>query len=607
MASILPCRTVVSDRFPVASFVVHVPPERIFEIACATDPTLFLPTHRHRRTRGNFFTTRSGGFLRAPAGQATYMVPQEQLARFAGAQRLYYALGTYAGVRGEDAMISLEPNALEQTPSISLSPDFTGRSVDRRRFGARTAANDDRYGGAGESAAALLWGGDAAAPADDVISPATKGAPSDGAAALDDGYGDATSLEDSEPMGLEEPDGSSAIQLEAADAEPPGYEDAPDLRRHTAAGQDYDDGRGYDGATSLSSFAAQADDAPRAEPSLEALDADDDRLGSEHPLAYAPAEARYGRGADVEIIVEAEEEPAEELSYAAEDVAPPAPTPAAPRASAIPLTIPEKFRIVRVVAMGVSGDASYGALRSDPVRGVVAGMLAFSQRSGMLGRVLRATERRDAEAFRRTFGDDARELLEVTNARTHDERMQPVGGRPLSSPEWQRRFTQAAALPAYHAAQNEVAIEGLVDRNLGFAHTLGFNTDRALAVLVDRCVDAGNGGGRSFVVRALGIFRHRRGVDDALAFLGFGSLADFQRSIGHTSHHGWDATTYAALVGALRAAGPGAPVQVPPLATLLDRIAEAASTEPFAERVRSLRASRSLNDTVYQLEPRAAR
>jgi hypothetical protein len=183
--------------------------------------------------------------------------------------------------------------------------------------------------------------------------------------------------------------------------------------------------------------------------------------------------------------------------------------------------------------------------------------------------------------------------------------MQPVGGQPLSSAEWQRRFAQAAALPTYHAAQNEVAIEGLVDPNLGFAAALGFTTDRALAMLVDRCVDAGNGGGRSFVVRALRIFRDRREVEDALAFLGYGGLADFQRSIGHGSRHGWDATTYAALVGALRAAGQGAPVRVPPLATLLDRLVEAASTEPFAERLRALRTSRSLNDTLYQLGPAA--
>ena len=38
MLSITPCRTLISDRFPVASFVVKVPDLRCFEVAYATDP-----------------------------------------------------------------------------------------------------------------------------------------------------------------------------------------------------------------------------------------------------------------------------------------------------------------------------------------------------------------------------------------------------------------------------------------------------------------------------------------------------------------------------------------------------------------------------------------
>ena len=99
---ITPCRDRISDRFPVASFVVHVPHDRFFEIACATDPRLFHPDRRHQRTARNFLSSRYGGLLRAPAGEATYLVPPHQLKQFAGSTRLYYALGTYGGVRGED-------------------------------------------------------------------------------------------------------------------------------------------------------------------------------------------------------------------------------------------------------------------------------------------------------------------------------------------------------------------------------------------------------------------------------------------------------------------------------------------------------------------------
>ena len=96
MTSITPSRTSISDRFPVASFVVRSPPGRCFEVACSTDAELFSPEQVHRRTRENFFTTRASGLLRAPAGEATVLLPPAQLKRFAGARRIYYALGTYA-------------------------------------------------------------------------------------------------------------------------------------------------------------------------------------------------------------------------------------------------------------------------------------------------------------------------------------------------------------------------------------------------------------------------------------------------------------------------------------------------------------------------------
>src|SRR3569623_2382065 len=102
MHSITPCQRKITDRFPVASFVVNVPSNRLFEIVCATAPALLRPEYRGRRTPGNFFTSRSSGLLRAPAGHATYLVPAEQLKRFAGKPRLYYALASYEGPRGDD-------------------------------------------------------------------------------------------------------------------------------------------------------------------------------------------------------------------------------------------------------------------------------------------------------------------------------------------------------------------------------------------------------------------------------------------------------------------------------------------------------------------------
>lgn len=158
---ITPCRDRISDRFPIASFVVQVPRERLFEIACATDPRLFHPDRLHERTPQNFMSTRYGGLMRAPAGEATYLVPPHHLKQFAGATRLYYALATYGGMKGEDPDFSVAPEQPEHAPCIQIAQDFTGRRLDRSRFGHHEPA-EARYGGA--PAAPLTWGGDHVAP-----------------------------------------------------------------------------------------------------------------------------------------------------------------------------------------------------------------------------------------------------------------------------------------------------------------------------------------------------------------------------------------------------------------------------------------------------------
>jgi Glycosyl hydrolase family 46 len=208
MVRIAPCRALISDRFPVASFVVHVPPDRVFEIACATDPRLFHADHQRRRTANNFFTTRMGGLMRAPAGQATYLVPPDQLRRFAGSQRLYYALGSYRGMSGEDAVFTIAPDALHAIPCIQLAADFTGRTLDRARIGARAPA-EARYGSANGT---LTWGGDLALRAYRRDAPAATSTRRRADAAYDDGFDPGLWSRSTTPrigraMGLDDEDG----------------------------------------------------------------------------------------------------------------------------------------------------------------------------------------------------------------------------------------------------------------------------------------------------------------------------------------------------------------------------------------------------------------
>jgi hypothetical protein len=157
MSQIVACRTELSDRFPVASFAVRVPSKRYFEVAFATDPRLFHPEASGRRTAANFYSSRSSGLMRAPAGEATYLLPSGQLRRFAGKRRLYYALATYGSPRGEDVQTSADLSHLERLPFVRLASSFSGRSLERSRLMGVGPAGHDIYGG---RAPTLTWGGD---------------------------------------------------------------------------------------------------------------------------------------------------------------------------------------------------------------------------------------------------------------------------------------------------------------------------------------------------------------------------------------------------------------------------------------------------------------
>jgi hypothetical protein len=181
MELIVPSRSSISERFPIASFMVRVPSARYFEVVCATDPRLFHTSYAGQRTSDNFYTSRSDGMLVCEEGENTFFIPPQQLRRFAGARRIYYALGTYGGRNGENPRFSISPNALDQVPSIGIGPDFTGRTLDRTRIG-RDHAEPALYGG--RNGAALRWGGDAVLDAEEAASKQ----PESSAESYDDGY-----------------------------------------------------------------------------------------------------------------------------------------------------------------------------------------------------------------------------------------------------------------------------------------------------------------------------------------------------------------------------------------------------------------------------------
>jgi hypothetical protein len=273
------------------------------------------------------------------------------------------------------------------------------------------------------------------------------------------------------------------------------------------------------------------------------------------------------------------------------------------------LTIADKFRLVQPVARFESGTEGYSAINadgefSDPAHaayqrkhyGLHWGLVQLNQRSGALGRCLVACERRNPASFREVFGMAADDLIRVTTAATEEERLQPVGGAPLWEEPWLTRFREAGRVAEFQAAQNEVAIEGYFDPNLRFAAALGFDSDRALAMLYDRCIGLGNAGGRRWVAKAVTPATDDASIARALQVLGHPSVQAFQRSVGLRESSELGPKGHAALIAALRGLGPPSPIPVPSLEQMLETLVSAAEGERFEDRVRQLRTASELSD-----------
>jgi hypothetical protein len=374
-----------------------------------------------------------------------------------------------------------------------------------------------------------------------------------------------------------------------AGVEPPGFEDAPALlRRRPSNSNRY-------GGSELSTGAA-----PVAQPGND--------LGRRPGAGGGPkmVDDHYDDGDGYQSLNQAGDEEGELAGggshlYALE----------APETGASPLTVADKYKIVLPVATLIAGPDPYSAVNPDSEyeepghaayqrlhHGLHWGLAQFTQRSGALGRVLLACQRRDAEQLRAIFGPATDELVRVTTAATPEERLQPVDGTLLWQEPWLERFRKAGAVTAFRAAQNEVAIEGYLDRNLPFAASLGFNTDRALGMLFDRVVNMGSRAGRRWVVNAVSPIVTAADRQAALDALGFPNLQAFQQQVPGLHATGeWGVKTQAALIGALRALGAASPIAIPMLPEMLDRMVAAAHGLRFEAQITELRHTADLSDT----------
>ena len=161
-ALIRPNQIRITDRYPMLAFTLQSGEgPRVAEVMLLTD--LALLGKRDARNSGNFYSSRESGILTIPASGSVYTVPPQVLARFIGAERLYFALATASAPAGQDWRIDVAPSA--SSPYVSMR-GLTDRALRRVRM--YPTAVGTRSGAAIPQLS--TWAGD--------LKPATSAAPS---------------------------------------------------------------------------------------------------------------------------------------------------------------------------------------------------------------------------------------------------------------------------------------------------------------------------------------------------------------------------------------------------------------------------------------------
>ena len=123
--------------------------------------------------------------------------------------------------------------------------------------------------------------------------------------------------------------------------------------------------------------------------------------------------------------------------------------------------------------------------------GVSYGILQWTQKSGSLGRLLRAMAATDPVAFGRFFGASWAKLLDVTGRAS----LEAVDGVSLWAEPWVSRFATAGRWPAFQQVQSRVAAESeYMAGAVEIARLLGVSTERAMVLYYNRTVHQGSSG-----------------------------------------------------------------------------------------------------------------
>jgi hypothetical protein len=612
-------RKLLTRRFPSLGFTISSGGLPFWEVLLFTDRSLIDPRNASKRTPATFYTSRQDGGLRraATSGDDVFLVPSAVMRGFAAVTpkptAIYFTVAAYADAAAASPVFPAPPELLAlDAPSVQVSPDFTpdavgsvlGVSASRLKVVAQsldTAQAPQAAAAPAPAATPAPAPAPAAAPAP-TPAPAAPVDPAEDAAAGEDGYSFYANHPD-----LVAGNGGQTAEPAPANASPPprlAVAEPHDPQPYDDGYGAYDDGwgreEGWAGAQSASFPAGFGEPAP-----LLSADAPAAELGGVERIAYSGLDEPDGVPAPA---------PA------------PAPVAATPAPSPAPtLTIADKLSILEHIA-GEAGADRYGAVNADgeykgrfgpdhPAYhhhhlGLSFGVVQFTQESGNLGRLLAMMKQRDEAAFARIFGEHADELIAVTTAAGppssestdgRSARTQPVGGADLWEEPWLSRFRAAGAEATFQAAQNELASALFIDPVLRFAGDLGLDTDRALTIVVDRAAQLGCDPAKQWIVAAVGPIQTQALRQQALSALGFSDLASFQRSRGLEPDNLFGPDTHAALAGALRGLGSGAPIQLSTVDQMLDGLVRRADADNtyWAASVKRLRTATDFTDKPY--------
>jgi hypothetical protein len=611
----------LDDRFPVLGFNIRTQGRPYFEVLLATDRTLFDPANAAKRTPSNFYAGRQdGGLARAGVDDTAYIVPAAVLRRFADAKprpdEIFFTVAAYDTPDGAP-ILALPPQALATSaPSVLLGRDFRAQTMavvlgvpaeklrpvgqldvpalaepepelddDGLPAGAAQAWSSDEDEAEADAQAAAAWMEDPQAMALDAEDEDDAYAAEDEEPEID--YGASVDDVDVDVDEMAYDDGYDD-DYGALEDEPPAAAAADDGEEPEVEGQEgdwaYEDGyeeAGWAGAEE-SAFPEGA-----AEPATLSGEEDyDDDLGAEpyedDEPAAEPAAEPYESAYEEDVY----DEPYAASSNGSAAVAAPAPAvaPAAP-APAAPLGIPGTIALLAKLGRLFVAPEGYTAASLDG-QGMRIGFVGF--RGRLIPRLLQLMRKRDAAAYRATLGTDAETLPATEDSVT---RLRAAGGYTL-----------------FQAAQNELAATAFVRPMLSLASGFGLDSERALAMAVDRALELGPREARAWIARAVSPVQADAQRQQALGALGMQGVPEFQRAAGVKRDGDFGPRTQAAMVAALRRLGPASPIPIPAREQMMDAIVARADAEaaPWRQRPRTIRTSQEFGDAPMVLTPPTA-